>query len=322
MQGAHSRLGQAGHDCRWLPAASFGIVFVFFFGQRPEVLQSHRCRLVVPAIELAGRWSAEGVGWGASALSTYPPELCGCYRRAGLPGAGRRGEPVRAHHDQRQSAGPDEKHLDAVVAHHKPEETRLGDRWQHGQRGLQQTPASPTCRTAGSTRRALRPTWGSCSSPSTPWGRSSTSGRVLPSSRSTWMFKSASRAVGCDLFLWFSSIRACRRNAEANKSHAPGEKGQCSKTCLKGVRLPRCRGQLYSRVCLDDDVCLGRRASRTRSAVADGNKTAEAVSGRLRRMCIRAASKGLFSQKNTAGTIRQGEPLLHGRRLMGPKPIH
>ena len=58
--------------------------------------------------------------------------------RAGLPGAGRRGAPVRAHHDQRRGAGPDEEPLDAAVPHHKPEEPRLpGDRRQHGQRGLQ-----------------------------------------------------------------------------------------------------------------------------------------------------------------------------------------
>ena len=51
--------------------------------------------------------------------------------RAGLPGARRRGAPVRAHHDQRRGAGADEEPLDA-------EEPRLPrDCRQHGQRGLQ-----------------------------------------------------------------------------------------------------------------------------------------------------------------------------------------
>ena len=41
--------------------------------------------------------------------------------RQGLPGAGRRGAPVRAHHDQRRGAGADEEPLHAAVPDHKPE---------------------------------------------------------------------------------------------------------------------------------------------------------------------------------------------------------
>ena len=58
--------------------------------------------------------------------------------REGLPGAGRRGAPARAHHDQRRGAGADEEPLHAAVPDHEPEEPRLpGDCRQHGQRGLQ-----------------------------------------------------------------------------------------------------------------------------------------------------------------------------------------
>ena len=69
-----------------------------------------------------------------SAASDSGPELpAGQPERAGLPGAGRRGAPARAHHDQRR-----EEPLDAAVPHHEPEEPRLpGDSRQHGQRGLQ-----------------------------------------------------------------------------------------------------------------------------------------------------------------------------------------
>ena len=59
--------------------------------------------------------------------------------RAGLPGAGRRGAPVRAHHDQRRGAGADQEPLHAAVPDH--------NRGQHGQRGLQR--ASRICLTAG-----------------------------------------------------------------------------------------------------------------------------------------------------------------------------
>ena len=45
--------------------------------------------------------------------------------REGLPGAGRRGAPMRAHHDQRRGAGADEEPLDAAVPDHEPEEPRL-----------------------------------------------------------------------------------------------------------------------------------------------------------------------------------------------------
>ena len=59
-------------------------------------------------------------------------------RSQGLPGAGRRGAPVRAHHDQRRGAGADQEPLHAAVPDHEPEEPRLPrDRGQHGQRGLQ-----------------------------------------------------------------------------------------------------------------------------------------------------------------------------------------
>ena len=55
-----------------------------------------------------------------------------------LARSGRRGAPVRAHHDQRRGAGADEEPLDAAVPDHEPEEPRLpGDCRQHGQRGLQ-----------------------------------------------------------------------------------------------------------------------------------------------------------------------------------------
>ena len=64
--------------------------------------------------------------------------VAGQPEREGLPGAGRRGAPVRAHHDQRRGAGADEEPLHAAVLDHEPEEPRLPrDRGQHGQRGLQ-----------------------------------------------------------------------------------------------------------------------------------------------------------------------------------------
>ena len=58
--------------------------------------------------------------------------------REGLPGAGRRDAPVRAHHDQRRGVGADEEPLHSAVPDHEPAEPRLPrDRGQHGQRGLQ-----------------------------------------------------------------------------------------------------------------------------------------------------------------------------------------
>ena len=69
--------------------------------------------------------------------------------REGLPGARRRGAPVRADHDQRRGAGADEEPLDAAVLDHEPEEPRLPrDRRQHGQSGLQHE-LQRICRTAG-----------------------------------------------------------------------------------------------------------------------------------------------------------------------------
>ena len=47
--------------------------------------------------------------------------------REGLPGAGRRDAPVRAHHDQRQGAGADQEPLDAAVPDHEPEEPIAGN---------------------------------------------------------------------------------------------------------------------------------------------------------------------------------------------------
>ena len=55
-------------------------------------------------------WSKVQISNNSAASNSGP---AGQPERAGLPGAGRRGAPVRAHHDQRRGAGPDEP-LDAA----------------------------------------------------------------------------------------------------------------------------------------------------------------------------------------------------------------
>ena len=84
-------------------------------------------------------WSKLQVSNNSAAPDSGPElRLLGNQSAKGLPGAGRRGAPVRAHHDQRRGAGADEEPLHAAVPDHEPEEPRLPrDRRQHGQRGLQ-----------------------------------------------------------------------------------------------------------------------------------------------------------------------------------------
>ena len=57
-------------------------------------------------------------GWSKLQTTARPPTgaaAAGQPERAGLPGAGRRGAPVRAHHDQRRGAGADEEPPDSRV---------------------------------------------------------------------------------------------------------------------------------------------------------------------------------------------------------------
>ena len=83
-------------------------------------------------------WSKLQVSNNSAAPDSGPAAAAGQPERQGLPGAGRRGAPVRAHHDQRRGAGADQEPLHAAVPDHEPEEPRLPrDRGQHGQRGLQ-----------------------------------------------------------------------------------------------------------------------------------------------------------------------------------------
>ena len=92
----------------------------------------------LPEEELGGLEQAASVQQQRGPRQRPGAAAAGQPERAGLPGAGRRGAPVRAHHDQRRGAGADEEPLDAAVPDHEPEEPRLpGDCRQHGQRGLQ-----------------------------------------------------------------------------------------------------------------------------------------------------------------------------------------
>ena len=92
----------------------------------------------LPDEELGGLEQAASVQQQRGPRQRPGAAAAGQPERACLPGAGRRGAPVRAHHDQRRGAGADEEPLDAAVPDHEPEEPRLPrDRGQHGQRGLQ-----------------------------------------------------------------------------------------------------------------------------------------------------------------------------------------
>ena len=93
----------------------------------------------LPDEELGGLEQAAGVQQQQCGPRQRPgAAAAGQPEREGLPGAGRRGAPVRAHHDQRRGAGADQEPLHAAVPDHEPEEPRLPrDRGQHGQRGLQ-----------------------------------------------------------------------------------------------------------------------------------------------------------------------------------------
>ena len=83
-------------------------------------------------------WSKLQVSNNSAAPDSGPELRPGQPEREGLPGAGRRGAPVRAHHDQRRGAGADQEPLHAAVPDHEPAEPWLPrDRGQHGQRGLQ-----------------------------------------------------------------------------------------------------------------------------------------------------------------------------------------
>ena len=92
----------------------------------------------LPDEELGGLEQAAGVQQQRGPRQRPGAAAAGQPERQGLPGAGRRGAPVRAHHDQRRGAGADQEPLHAAVPDHEPEEPRLPrDRGQHGQRGLQ-----------------------------------------------------------------------------------------------------------------------------------------------------------------------------------------
>ena len=92
----------------------------------------------LPDEELGGLEQAASVQQQRGPRQRPGAAAAGQPEREGLPGAGRRGAPVRAHHDQRRGAGADEEPLHAAVPDHEPEEPRLPrDRGQHGQRGLQ-----------------------------------------------------------------------------------------------------------------------------------------------------------------------------------------
>ena len=92
----------------------------------------------LPDEELGGLEQAASVQQQRGPRQRPGAAAAGQPEREGLPGAGRRGAPVRAHHDQRRGVGADEEPLDAAVPDHEPEEPRLPrDRGQHGQRGLQ-----------------------------------------------------------------------------------------------------------------------------------------------------------------------------------------
>ena len=83
-------------------------------------------------------WSKLQVSNNSAAPDSGPELRLLGNQSAGLPGAGRRGAPVRADHDQRRGAGADEEPLHAAVPDHELEEPRLPcNRGQHGQRGLQ-----------------------------------------------------------------------------------------------------------------------------------------------------------------------------------------
>ena len=104
-------------------------------------LQSTLLRLLgrsLPDEELGGLEQAASVQQQRGPRQRPGAAAAGQPERQGLPGAGRRDAPVRAHHDQRRGAGADEEPLHAAVPDHEPEEPRLPrDRGQHGQRGLQ-----------------------------------------------------------------------------------------------------------------------------------------------------------------------------------------
>ena len=92
----------------------------------------------LPDEELGGLEQAASVQQQRGPRQRPGAAAAGQPEREGLPGAGRRGAPVRAHHDQRRGAGADQEPLHAAVPDHEPEEPRLPrDRGQHGQRGLQ-----------------------------------------------------------------------------------------------------------------------------------------------------------------------------------------
>ena len=97
----------------------------------------------LPDEELGGLEQAAGVQQQRGPRQRPGAAAAGQPERQGLPGAGRRDAPVRAHHDQRRGAGADEEPLDAAVPDHEPEEPRLPR-----DRGSA-TRASRTCRTAG-----------------------------------------------------------------------------------------------------------------------------------------------------------------------------